>query len=269
MRGKDVDDTVDGLGGVLGVEGGEDQVAGLGRGQGYRHRLQVTQFADQDNVRVLPQHMFERCREAVGVVAHLALVDERHLMRMQELDRVLHRHDVVRTRTVDEIDHRRQRRRFAGAGGPGHQHQAARQLGEFSDLLRDPKFRELLDLPGDQAERCAERTALLIVVHPEPGGVRERVGEVELQLRIEDSPLLVGQEAAKGGEHLVPLPRLRAAGRPQPAVHADHRRGVDGQVKVRRPLVQHRVQGGQQVGVDGGTRGLINQDLVRGRRPGV
>ncbi len=38
---EDVDDPVDRLRGVLGVQGGEDQVAGLGRGEGGRDGLEV------------------------------------------------------------------------------------------------------------------------------------------------------------------------------------------------------------------------------------
>ena len=45
-----VDAAVDGLGGVGGVEGGEDQVAGLGGGQGVLEGLGVADLADQDDV---------------------------------------------------------------------------------------------------------------------------------------------------------------------------------------------------------------------------
>ena len=48
-----VDHAVDRLGRVLGVQGGEHQVAGLGRGQGDRDRLEIAQLADQDDVGIL------------------------------------------------------------------------------------------------------------------------------------------------------------------------------------------------------------------------
>ena len=76
VRREDVDDAVDRLRGVLGVQGGEDEVAGLGRGQGDRDRLQVAHLADQDDVGVLAQHVLEGVGERVGVLAHLALVDQ-------------------------------------------------------------------------------------------------------------------------------------------------------------------------------------------------
>ena len=52
---EDVDDPVDRLRGRLGVQGGEDEVAGLSRGQGGGDRLQVAHLADQDHVGVLAQ----------------------------------------------------------------------------------------------------------------------------------------------------------------------------------------------------------------------
>ena len=52
---EDVDDPVDRLGGRLGVQGGEDEVAGLGRGQRRGDRLQVAHLADEDHVGVLSQ----------------------------------------------------------------------------------------------------------------------------------------------------------------------------------------------------------------------
>ena len=95
VRREDVDDPVDGLRGRLRVQRGEHEVAGLGRGQRGRHRLQVAQLADQDDVRVLPQHPLERLGEAGRVDADLALVDHAAAVVVQELDRVLDGDDVV------------------------------------------------------------------------------------------------------------------------------------------------------------------------------
>ena len=56
---EDVDDAVDGLRRVLGVERGEDEVAGLGRGQRRADRLHVAHLADEDHVGVLAQRGLE------------------------------------------------------------------------------------------------------------------------------------------------------------------------------------------------------------------
>src|SRR5256885_506319 len=57
VRRVDVDDPVDRLRGALGVQRGEDEVAGLGGGQRGRGRLQVAQLANQDDVGVLAQRV--------------------------------------------------------------------------------------------------------------------------------------------------------------------------------------------------------------------
>ncbi len=53
IGGEHVDDPVDGLGRVVGVQRGEHQVAGLGQGEGEGDRLEVAHLADQDDVGVL------------------------------------------------------------------------------------------------------------------------------------------------------------------------------------------------------------------------
>ena len=60
----------------------------------------------------------------------LALVDDRALVDVQELDRVLDRDDVLGHRRVDVVDHRRERRRLARAGRAGQQDDPALLLGE-------------------------------------------------------------------------------------------------------------------------------------------
>ena len=76
------------------VERRHDEVARLGGLERDLHRLFVADLADEDDVGVLPQRRAERRGEARRVEAHLALADARHLVPVQELDRVLDRHDV-------------------------------------------------------------------------------------------------------------------------------------------------------------------------------
>ena len=54
----------------------QDEVAGLGGGQGGADRLLVAHLADEDDVGVLPQHVLERRAVVLGVEADLPLVDD-------------------------------------------------------------------------------------------------------------------------------------------------------------------------------------------------
>ena len=125
MRREHRDDAVDRLGGIEGVQRREDQVAGLGREQRGFDRFVVAHFADQDDVGVLTERAAQRVREGAGVDVDLALVDDRVVVPMQVLDRVLDRHDVRRSGRVDVIDQRGERRALAAAGRSGHQDEAA------------------------------------------------------------------------------------------------------------------------------------------------
>src|SRR5439155_27964 len=104
--------------------------AGFRDGQRRPDRLEVAHLADEYDVRVLPQRVLERRREARGVGADLALVDDAIMVAVDELDRVLHRDDVPLHLAVDLVDHRGERGALPRAGGPRHEHQAAGPLRE-------------------------------------------------------------------------------------------------------------------------------------------
>ncbi len=249
MRREDVDHTVDGLRRILGVQGGEDEVAGLGSGQCHRDRLEVAELADEDHIRVLAQDVLERGTEAVRVMTHLALVHDRHLVGVHELDGVFDRHDVVGTRRVDEVDHRREGGRLARTGRTGHEHEATGKFGEVAHAFRDAELFELLDLRRDQTEGGAHRPALLVEVHAEPGIRRDRESEIELEFAFELLALLRSNDAHEGRQHVFAVPGGGIPDRAETAVDADHGRRVHGQVKVGCSLQDDLVQGGHQVGV--------------------
>ena len=95
VRGEEVHDPVDRLGGVDGVERRKHKVAGLRGGQRCGDGLQVAHLADQDDVRVLAQHDPHGRAEGVGVESDLALVDGRQVVGVQVLDRILDGDDVA------------------------------------------------------------------------------------------------------------------------------------------------------------------------------
>ena len=69
----------------------------------------------------------------------------------------------------EEVDQAGQRGRLARAGGPGDQHEPARQPGHVGDPRRDAELLQRLDLLGDQPEGGADGVALEVDVEPEAG----------------------------------------------------------------------------------------------------
>ena len=69
-------------------------MAGLGREQRDLGGLEVAHLADEDDVGILAQGGAQRPREAVGVEADLALVDDAAPVLVHELDGVLDGDDV-------------------------------------------------------------------------------------------------------------------------------------------------------------------------------
>ena len=120
-------------------------------------RLEVAHLADEHDVRVLAQRRAQRVREAVGVAVHLALVDQAVLVRVEVLDRILDREDVVVPLGVDLVEHRRQRRRLAAAGRPGDEHEAARPLGQRREHRRQPELAEACGSSRESAGRRRRR----------------------------------------------------------------------------------------------------------------
>jgi len=102
-----VDDTVESLGCVVGVQGGNAQVTRASQGDRRLHGLPIPDLTDHDNVRRLTHRALERAGIGLGIQAQLTLVDDGLFVGMQELDRLLDRDDVIGGVLVTMVDHRR------------------------------------------------------------------------------------------------------------------------------------------------------------------
>ena len=121
----------------------------------------------------------------VRVLADLALVDDAAVVRVQKLDRILDRQDVLRARPVDLVDHRRERRRLSGSGRARDENEATRPDGELTQDGGQPELVRRLDPIRDQAERRSERLALEVDVDAEAGEAGHGMREVELARDLE------------------------------------------------------------------------------------
>ena len=123
-----------GLGGIVGVQGRENQVAGLGQGQRELNGLEVAHLTDQQDVGVFAQGGAQRPLEGGTVEADLALVDRREPVVVHVLDGILDGEDVERARRVDAGDDGGERGRLSRPGRAGDEDQAAGQPGHpFGD----------------------------------------------------------------------------------------------------------------------------------------
>ena len=102
-----------------------------------------------------------------------------------ELDRVFDRDDVRRQRVVDDVDHRRERRRLARAGRARQQHEPARLEREVVGDRRRAELLEREDALGDEAQRDGDRAELAEHVDAEPPEPFRRMREVDLVTLLE------------------------------------------------------------------------------------
>ena len=79
------------------------------------HRLGIGHLAEEDDVGILTKHSRRTFGEARRVGTDLALRDDRALVDVEELDRILDRHDVRGAVLVDAIDEHRDGRRTTRA----------------------------------------------------------------------------------------------------------------------------------------------------------
>ena len=170
VRREDVDDAVDRLAGVLGVQGGEDEVAGLGRGQ----RDEIVSRS-----RISPTRMMSgSCRSTCLSAAAKEWVSSPTSRWLTTQPWCRWRNSIgsstvmmwSRRGAVGEVDERGERRGLAGPGRAGHEHEATGQLREVADTVGGhAELLQRLDLVRDDAERGADRVALLVEVDAEAG----------------------------------------------------------------------------------------------------
>src|SRR5213592_2005947 len=247
VRREHVDDAVDALHRRIGVQRGEREMPRLGNRQRGGDGLEVAHIVDQHDVVVLPQRVFERSGEAVGVGPDLALVYDAALVAVDELNRVLHRDDMPLQLLVDLVDQRRKRGTLARPRGPRHEHQAAGPLGQLRHHSGQAQLLERPHVEGDLPDHERYAAALLEAVTAEPRQILDPEREIKLVLDLEPLLLVLGKhrigdrQRVLGREH-----RLRRGVHDVP-VHAQLGTLARHNVQVRRVPLDHLLEQGAQI----------------------
>ncbi len=207
-------------------------MTGLGRGQRDGDGLEVTHFPDQNHVGILPQGMPQRGGERQGVGADLTLVDHRHLVRVDELDRIFDGHDVHPASAVDLVDHCRQGRRLARPCGSGDQYQPTGHLGQLSHHRGHSQIVQTGSAVGNRPQHRAHRSPLEEDVHPEPALAGEGMGDVEFEVLFELLSLTAGEDRIHELAQRSRLKPVVALDRDQFPIESDLGRCPGGEVQV-------------------------------------
>ena len=178
--------------------------------------------------------------------AYLALADETRLALVYELDRVLDRENVIAAVAVAVIDHRRERRRLAGAGRPGHEHEALVEHREFFQHRRQRRadLLELLerhDVRRNLPEHRRHAVFLIEKIRAKPRHARNFVAEIDIPR------FLVRLDFDFGGDfvkHLLEalVVQRRIIHAVQFAVDAQDGRVARREMEVRCLLLEHQVE---------------------------
>ena len=242
MAREDVNDAVDRLGGAVGVQRREGQVARLGDRQTGVDRLVVAHFADEHDVWVLTEGVLQRGAERLGVRSHFALIDDAPLVLVDELDWIFDGEDMPLPLAIDLVDHRREGGGLPRARRAGDEHEAARLLRELGDDGGETQVGERLDVERNLAQHDGDAAALLEAVAAEAREVLDAEREVELVLHLETLLLVLREHRVGELQRVLGLHHHFGARGRDVAVDAHNRAGAGGDVQVGGAALDHLLE---------------------------
>src|SRR3989344_4853523 len=157
MAGERINYAVYGLGGVVGVESGENQMPGFRRGDRGGDSLRLAHLSYHNHVDIFSESGLERGVKICRVYAYLSLADDGFVGRIDMLNRVLNSHYVAGLFVVNEVNHSGQGSGFTLTHRPHHKKKSLSFFGQFSkngrkrDLRYIPDFRPQPKGRGDKA----------------------------------------------------------------------------------------------------------------------
>ena len=105
---EEVNDAIQRLVSVVGMQCRQTQVTGFGKGHGMLHGFLGAHLANQNHVRRLPQGILQGNFKRVGIDTHFTLSNNAVLVLVNKFDRVFDRNDVTAGIFVAITNHGRQ-----------------------------------------------------------------------------------------------------------------------------------------------------------------
>ena len=121
---KHIEHAIERAGSVPGMQRSQDQMPGLGRGDGERDRFQIAHLADHDHVRIFAERATQSGCERARVRVHFALRDVTTFRLQDVFNRIFQRDDVFAPLQIHLLDKRGQGGGFAAPHRAGHQDQS-------------------------------------------------------------------------------------------------------------------------------------------------
>jgi hypothetical protein len=201
------------------------------------NRFRIAQLADQNHVGIFAHGGAHALGESGNVRVELALNDLALFAAVNKLDWILKTYDVEAPRGVEVVDHRRKRRRLAGARRAGNEHHALMIVAELGDDRRQRQFLERGHFGWNCAEGGADARLLAEHVDAKTPALTRHVREVQIAPLGEIIRLGFRQNL---GDVALKLHGTQIAelDRHQIAVHAQHRRHAHREVNVGAALLR-------------------------------
>ena len=124
LSGQGIYDPVDRLDGAGSMKGSEDEMSRFGCRHRHRDCLGIAHFTHENHIGILSHGRPDTIREACHMCSYFPLYHLRVSARMHELDWIFKANNIEVTGLVEVVNHGRERRRLAGAGGTGYQDEA-------------------------------------------------------------------------------------------------------------------------------------------------
>ncbi len=166
------------------MQGGQAQVAGLGEIERILHSFPIPDLADQDDVRRLPQGVFQRYLVGFGIHTDFALVHQALFVAMEKLNGIFDGDDVFPAAAVAVIHHRRQGCGLAATGAAHENHQPALVHGDILEDRGQVKFLNRRNLLLNQPQHHPGAAALGEGADPKAGQIGKVQGKIDFVMLV-------------------------------------------------------------------------------------